>query len=167
MKESYPFGKYMNINFMKARLWLCVPIITTDLLDATVTMLGQPASYWEGPYNLVNEFNPIARWLLTIHPIGIVIYTICDITVISILVILLPLIFSKTLAAFWAIGSAKAIYNWLVGPIQMGWWFSNLVIIIPTFILVYAFDKASAYQLSPDMVYIKSIGDFLKKEDQL
>jgi len=145
MESFVALEKKMNINLIKGKLWLCVPIIVTDLLDATVTMLGQPKEYWAGSYDLVNEFNPIARWLLTIHPIGIVIYTILDIAIISILVIFLPLIISKTLSAFWAIGSAKAIYNWLVGPLQMGWWFSNSVILIPTIILVYAFDKASTY----------------------
>ena len=137
----------MKINSLKmGRLWLCVPIIITDILDATVTMLGQPSEYWKGSYNLVSEFNPFARWLLTIHPTGIVIYTILDIAVISTLIIFLPLMISKTLSAFWAIGSAKAIYNWLVGPLHMGWWISNLVILIPTIILVYAFEKARNHQ---------------------
>ena len=140
----------MNIDRLRARLWLCIPIIITDLADATVTMLGQPAGYWQGSYELVNEFNPVARWLLTIHPLGIVIYIILDIAVISMLIILLPLMISKTLSAFWAIGSAKAIYNWLVGPLHMGWWFSNIVILIPTVILVYAFEQASAHQLRAD-----------------
>jgi hypothetical protein len=137
----------MNFYFMKGRLWLCLPIIIADILDATVTMLGQPSAYWKGSYGLVNEFNPIARWFLAIHPAGIVIYTVLDMLVISILIILLPLMASKTLSAFWCIGSAKAIYNWLVGPLHMGWWISNLVLLIPTIALVYAFDKASANNL--------------------
>jgi hypothetical protein len=141
----------MKINPLKGRLWLCIPIIITDLLDATVTMLGQPPEYWKGSYNLVSEFNPFARWLLTIHPIGIAIYTILDIAAISTLIILLPLMISKTLSAFWAIGSAKAIYNWLVGPLHMGWWISNLVILIPSIILVYAFEKSTISQVPQQM----------------
>ena len=142
----------MTINSLKGRLWLCLPIIITDILDATVTMLGQPPEYWNGSYKLVSEFNPTARCLLTIHPIGIVIYTILDIAVISTLIIILPLMISKTLSAFWAIGSAKAIYNWLVGPLQMGWWVSNLVILIPTIILVYAFEKSTISQAPAQQV---------------
>ena len=136
----------MKINIMKSRLWLCLPIIVTDLMDATVTLLGQPPDYWKGSYNLVSEFNPIARWFMFIHPLGAVIYILLDIAAISFLIVVLPLMLSKVLSAFWAIGSAKAIYNWLVGPLHMGWWFSNLVILIPTIILVYALDKASANQ---------------------
>ncbi len=136
----------MNIGSIKGRLWLCVPIIITDLIDVTVTMLGQPAEYWKGSYNLVREFNPFARWFIVIHPVGAVIYIVLDIVMISMLIIVLPLMISKILSAFWAIGSAKAIYNWLVGPLHMGWWISNAVILIPTIILVYAFDKASVEQ---------------------
>jgi hypothetical protein len=148
----------MAIDQIKRRLWLCMPIIFTDLVDATVTMLGQPAAYWQGSYELVNEFNPFARWFLAIPPMGIVVYVILDIAVISMLIIFLPLMMSKTLSVFWAIGSAKAIYNWLVGPLQMGWWFSNLVILIPTVILVYAFDKASAPQLNAPMTDLPGRG---------
>jgi hypothetical protein len=142
----------MNINSIKDRLWLCVPIVITDLFDVTVTMLGQPSEYWKGSYGLVNEFNPFAHWFMVIHPIGAVIYIIIDIVVISLLIIVLPLMTSKILSAFWAIGSAKAIYNWLAGTLHMGWWISNLVILIPTIILVYAFDKASAEKTRADAI---------------
>ena len=136
----------MKISITKSRLWLCLPIIITDLLDVIVTMLGQPAEYWKGSYYLVREFNPFARWFMVIHPLGALVYILLDIAAVAFLIIVLPATLSKVLSAFWAIGSAKAIYNWLVGPLHMGWWISNLVILIPTIILVYAFDKASANQ---------------------
>jgi hypothetical protein len=148
--------EYMQINSLKGRLWLCVPIFVTDLLDLTFTMLGQPDEYWKGSYSLVNEFNPFARWLMVRHPIGALIYTILDILMISFLIVVLPLLTAKILSAFWAIGSAKAIYNWLVGPLHMGWWISNLVILIPTIILVYAFEKASASQAHVETKHVNS-----------
>lgn len=135
--------KYFSI---ERKLWLCIPVIITDLIDITVTMLGQPAEYWNGSYDLVREFNPIARWFMVLHPAGALVYIILDILMISLLIIVLPMLLSKILSAFWAIGSAKAIYNWLVGPLHMGWWMSNLVILIPTTILILALDKASGNQ---------------------
>ncbi|HLO31309.1 MAG TPA: hypothetical protein VK249_19320 [Anaerolineales bacterium] len=155
----------MKISVPKNRLWLCLPIIVTDLLDATVTMLGQPPEYWQGSHNAVSEFNPFARWFMVIHPLGAAVYILLDIAVISFLIIVLPLALSKILSAFWAIGSAKAIYNWLVGPLQMGWWISNLVILIPTVILVYAFDKASANQVSTDREQGSISVNLLRKRD--
>jgi|SRR5215211_2241099 len=141
----------MKISITTNRLWLCLPIIISDVLDVTVTMLGQPTGYWKGSYELVREFNPFARWFMVIHPLGAIVYILLDIAMISFLIIMLPLMLSKVLSAFWTIGSAKAIYNWLVGPLNMGWWISNLVILLPTIILVYAFDKASVNQTSSNV----------------
>lgn len=155
----------MRINVTKDRLWLCLPIVITDLIDVTVTMLGQPAEYWKGSYNLVREFNPFARWFMVIHPVGAAVYIVIDIVMISILIIILPMMISKVLSAFWAIGSAKAIYNWLVGPLHMGWWASNLAILIPTIILVYAFEKSSENRIRAGNPQTISSVQILKKRD--
>ena len=154
----------MEISITKNRLWLCLPIIITDLLDLTAIMLGQPAEYWQGSYNLVIEFNPFARWFMVIHPLGALVYILLDIAVVSFLIIVLPLMFSKVLSAFWAIGSAKAIYNWLVGPLHMGWWISNLAILIPTIILVYALDKATTNQSNTAQQWGFSLRNFRKEK---
>ena len=140
----------MDINSIKARLWLCIPVIITDILDATVTMLGQSAEYWQGSYHLVNEANPIACWFLEIHPLANAVYIILDFGVISILIILLPLFFAKILAAYWTVGSAKAIYGWSYNRLGLGWWGSNLVILFPIIILVYAFEKAMKYEANQE-----------------
>jgi hypothetical protein len=140
----------MRFSITRDKLWLCLPIIVAELLDYSVTMLGQPAEYWKGSYHLVNEFNPFARWFMVIHPLGAILYIVLDIAATCLMIFLLPLTLSKVLAAFWTIGSAKAAYNWLVGPLQMGWWISNLVLLVPTIILVYAFEKASVNRTSPN-----------------
>ena len=140
----------MKISIPKNRLWLCLPVIVAEVLDYTVTMFGQPAEYWKGSYQLVNEFNPFAHWFMTIHPLGALVYIVLDIVATCVFILILPLVLSKVLAALWTIGSAKAIYNWLVGPLAMGWWISNFVLLIPTVILVYALDKASAIQTTPN-----------------
>jgi len=135
----------MRLSTTRDKLWLCLPIIVAELLDYSVTMLGQPAEYWKGSYHLVNEFNPFARWFMVIHPLGAIFYIVLDIAATCLLVFILPLSLSKVLAAFWTIGSAKAVYNWLAGPLQMGWWVSNLVLLVPAIILVYAFEKVTVY----------------------
>ena len=136
----------MKLNITKAKLWLCLPILVAEVLDYTLTMLGQPVEYWKGSYHLVNELNPFARWFMVIHPMGIIIYIVLDIAATCFMIFILPLMLSKVLSAFWTIGSAKAIYNWLVGPLDMGWWISNLAILVPAVILAHAFDKASVSQ---------------------
>jgi hypothetical protein len=34
------------------------------------TLCGQPAAYWSGEFTLVPEGNPLAAWLLTVHPLA-------------------------------------------------------------------------------------------------
>jgi hypothetical protein len=127
---------------LKSKLWLCLPAITANLFDALLTLLGQPAEYWGGTYRQVNEFNPMAHWALTTHPLAFLGYVICELMFCSIVIILLPLSASKVFSVAWTIGSAKAIYNWLAWEFSMGWWVSNLALFIPAIVLVYAFEKS-------------------------
>lgn len=52
------------------RLWLYVPPVLLFLLDGCLTLLGQPTAYWGGDFSTVNEGNPLAAWLLTVHPLA-------------------------------------------------------------------------------------------------
>jgi hypothetical protein len=60
----------------------------------------------------------------------------------------LPEIASKSISVFYTIGSAKAIYYWMVGTLHQGFWISNLLLIIPAIVLVYSFEKASGHKNS-------------------
>ena len=135
-----------RINYEKSRLWLCLPVILTCLMDAAVTLSGQPAAYWTSSYRVVNEANPLSYWFLTMHPVVFVLYSIYVLLIVCLLIIALPEIASKTISVFYTIGSAKAIYYWMVGTLHKGFWVSNLLLIIPAIVLVYAFEKASGHK---------------------
>ena len=138
----------MRINYQKSRLWLCLPVILTSLMDVAFTLSGQPAAYWINSYRVVNEANPLSYWFLTIHPGAFVLYSIYVLLIVSLLVIALPEIAAKSISVFYTIGSAKAIYYWMVGTLHRGFWVSNLLLIIPAIVLVYAFEKASGHKNS-------------------
>jgi hypothetical protein len=138
----------MRINYQKSRLWLCLPVILTCLMDVAVTLSGQPAAYWISSYRVVNEANPVSYWFLTIHPLAFILYNIYELFVVSLLIIALPEIVSKLISVFYTIGSAKAVYYWMVGTLHQGFWVSNLLLIIPAIVLVYAFEKASGHKSS-------------------
>jgi len=138
----------MRINYQKDRLWLCLPVILTCLMDVAVTLSGQPAAYWISSYRVVNEANPVSYWFLTMHPLAFVLYSIYILLIVSLLIIALPEIASKTISVFYTIGSAKAIYFWMVGTFHRSFWVSNLLLMIPAIVLVYSFEKASRYKKS-------------------
>jgi hypothetical protein len=52
------------------RLWWCLPAIVLCAADGLLTLWGQPAEYWSGGFALVREGNPLAAWLLTVHPLA-------------------------------------------------------------------------------------------------
>jgi len=138
----------MRIDYQKGRLWLCLPVILTCLMDVTITLSGQPAEYWIRSYSVVNEANPVSYWFLSMHPVAFVLYSIYVLLIVSLLIIALPEIASKSISVFYTIGSAKAIYYWMVGTLHRGFWISNLLLIIPAIVLVYAFEKASGHEKS-------------------
>jgi hypothetical protein len=49
-------------------LWVAPVFCCT--LDASLTLIGQPADYWAGERDAANEANPLARLLLLWHPLA-------------------------------------------------------------------------------------------------
>jgi hypothetical protein len=52
------------------RIWLCLPPVVLCGLDGGLTLWGQPAAYWANGYQTYDEGNPLAAWLLTVHPLA-------------------------------------------------------------------------------------------------
>ena len=52
------------------RLWWCLPAMVICAADGLLTLWGQPEEYWSGGFALVREGNPLAAWLLTVHPLA-------------------------------------------------------------------------------------------------
>jgi hypothetical protein len=50
------------------RLRLCAGPLAFCLLDATLTLHGQPEVYWLGDFLAAREANPVGRWLLHLGP---------------------------------------------------------------------------------------------------
>jgi hypothetical protein len=53
-------------------LWWCVPAVVLSAADGCLTLWGQPAAYWTGGFSVVDEGNPLAAWLLRVHPLAFV-----------------------------------------------------------------------------------------------
>jgi hypothetical protein len=130
-------------------LWLLVPALLAVISDMTITLLGQPAAYWTDSYRIVNEWNPIARWFLTTHPLMFLVYFIIDAVVLIVLVFLLPEILAKMLSALYTLSSANCVNLWLSGPFHKNIWISNIPLVIASIVLVLAFELVSRTKNSP------------------
>ena len=133
----------IQINYQKNRLWLCLPVIFTCLMDIIITLFGQPAEYRVNSFSVVTEANPEIYWFLRTHPLAFVKYNVYELLIVSMLIIALPEIASKSISVFYSIGFGKAIYYWADNTLLFGFWASNLLLILPAIVLVYVFEKAS------------------------
>jgi hypothetical protein len=86
------------------RLWWCLPAMVLCAADGLLTLWGQPAEYWSGGFALVREGNPLAAWLLTVHPLAFAVAAVPYLLVVLGTVMALP----RRWAAAAAVGIASA-----------------------------------------------------------
>jgi hypothetical protein len=94
------------------RLWWCLPAMVLCAADGLLTLWGQPAEYWSGGYALVREDNPLAAWLLTVHPLAFAASALPYLLVVSGTVMALPRRWAAAAAVVIASGHAFAAGLW-------------------------------------------------------
>lgn len=53
-----------------SRYWLLLPALVCYVADIGLTLGGQSPAYWRGDRGRVEEINPLAGWLLSVHPVA-------------------------------------------------------------------------------------------------
>jgi hypothetical protein len=86
------------------RLWLCLPAIVLCAADGLITLWGQPAAYWSDGFAMVREANPLAAWLLTVHPLAFAAASVPYLLLVVGTIMVLP----RRWAAAVAVGAASA-----------------------------------------------------------
>jgi hypothetical protein len=71
-------------------LGLCLPPILFCVLDFTLTLVFQPAEYWQGDRTSIIEGSPTFHYLLTVHPAAFVVGVSVWIALFVALLLLLP-----------------------------------------------------------------------------
>lgn len=102
-------------------LGLCLPPLVLCLVDATVTLVGQPAQYWAGDYASLSEGSPTFHQLLELHPAafaaGILVWVLVFVSAILLLPGVLALVASLVVTFAHAAGAA----TWLFFRFQYGY----------------------------------------------
>ncbi|HEV3257016.1 MAG TPA: hypothetical protein VG013_09070 [Gemmataceae bacterium] len=91
-------------------------------LDAGLTLIFQPAAYWAGQFEKVNEFSPLDRWMLMQHPLAFVAGVSVWITGISLVLLWLPTRASLALAVTLVLGNATGASWWIGARLPGGFW---------------------------------------------
>jgi hypothetical protein len=97
---------------MRERLWWCVPAVVLCAADGFLTLWGQPAAYWSGGFAAVNEGNPLAAWLLTVHPLAFAASAVPYLLVVVGIVMVLPRRWAAAVAVGVASAHALAVVVW-------------------------------------------------------
>jgi hypothetical protein len=94
------------------RICLCIPGIVLCCADGCITLLGQPAEYWSGGFATVREGNPLAAWLLTVHPLAFAAAALPYLAGFVGAVLVLPQRWAVALAIAVAIAHAVGVITW-------------------------------------------------------
>jgi hypothetical protein len=80
--------------------------------DGLVTLWGQPAAYWSGGFAEVREGNPLAAWLLTVHPLAFAAAAVPYLLMVIGMVLVLPSRWAAAVAGGIAAAHAFAVGVW-------------------------------------------------------
>jgi hypothetical protein len=90
-----------------------LPCLYAFLLDAGLTLHGQPEKYWAGDYTWTTEGAPFWRLLYTWHPVAAVCGYVLWTGLLGGLLILLPEVLAVVLAITIAFGHTAGAYTWV------------------------------------------------------
>jgi hypothetical protein len=94
------------------RLWLCLPAVVLCAADGLVTLWGQPAAYWSGGFAVVREGNPLAAWLLAVHPLAFAAAAVPYVLLVVGTILMLPRRWAAAMAVGVASAHAFAVAAW-------------------------------------------------------
>ena len=104
------------------RLWLCLPGAVLCAADGSLTLWGQPAAYWAGGYAAVLEGNPLAAWMLRIHPLAFAASAVPYLGVFAAAVLALPRRWAAGVAVVVPAAHAFGVVTWCLYLCPEPWW---------------------------------------------
>ena len=104
------------------KLWLCLPFVLAFLVDAAVTLQGQPACYWQGNRAMADEGFPLFLWSLHMGPWAFLLLCLVWVLVFSVLIIVLPDLCSEILGIALVNGHTFGAMTWFVYHLQLNFY---------------------------------------------
>jgi hypothetical protein len=94
---------------------LCLPPILFCVMDFSLTLIFQPAEYWQGDQTRIIEGSPTFHFLLAVHPAAFVIGVLAWMAIFVALLLLLPDTFALTASIAIVFGHTAGTAAWLRG----------------------------------------------------
>ena len=106
-------------------LGLCLPPLVFCALDATLTLIGQSAEYWQGQRAAVNELSPTFNYLLTTHPAAFAAGMAGWAAIFVMALLLLPDTLALIVSVAIVLGHAVGTATWLCYHFKFGYQMCN------------------------------------------
>jgi hypothetical protein len=111
------------------------------LLDATLTLFGQPEAYWSGDLLAAREANPLGRWLLHLDPLAFVAGAAGSLALYALLLVRLPenqaRVTAFAILFLYAVGAS----TWLLRWGMPGYTMAVLLLLAASRVLVHAWQR--------------------------
>jgi hypothetical protein len=109
-------------------IWRLVPLLLAWSCDVCLTLLGQPAEYWQVSYTFADEANVIARPLLMVGPWAFVALALAELFIVAVCVNFTPPKLAKWLAIGVTLAHTVGACAWLIK--RSGWWWIGCVVLM-------------------------------------
>ncbi|TET48846.1 MAG: hypothetical protein E3J64_10445 [Anaerolineales bacterium] len=123
----------------RGRVWLCLPPVLAGLVDLAVTLLGQPAAYWEGNLWAAREGAPHGMWLFNQHQLAFPLAFAGWIVIYCAAIVLLPRRLVRVAAVAVTVGHVSGANSWLRN--LAGYWFTILADVTAAAIVTFALGR--------------------------
>lgn len=128
---------------LRSRLWLCLPVVTMGAIDASVTLYGQPASYWQGDYTSCNEANGPLALALSLRPAMFVVAISLELLLLCLIILLCrPRI--AQIVTLWSVFAISAcVFDWLRFCLLLPLPLAISMLLFPASLAWFAINKSS------------------------
>ena len=123
----------------RMRLWLCLPAVLAGLADLCLTLLGQPATYWDGNLWAAREDSPHGLRLFHQHHLAFPLAFAGWIAIYCTAILRLPRRLARIAALAVTIGHVTAGYTWIRH--YAGYWGTILTAIVFAAVIVLALER--------------------------
>jgi hypothetical protein len=136
---------------MDARhLYLLMAPAFACLLDAAVTLNGQPPEYWAGNYDAVHELSPDVRTILTVGPTVFYSFVAIWLLAMAASIVLLPKTTALALASAITIGHCAGATTWILWRRPYGYQIGIACCVIAGILLAFSVRRAFPYLATQD-----------------
>lgn len=110
------------------KLLLLIPALWVSMFDIIITIIHQPAEYWNGDLSSANEGNPIGALFMENHISGLFVISALWLILIGVLGYFLPRSIGRVFLLFCVIAHSFGASTWLSN--RYGFWYVMIFILM-------------------------------------